>query len=731
MTRVAMGALAVLLLSREAWAQVDLTNATLDQLMRISVTTATRTEESLGSAPARIDVITAEQIQRRGYRSLTDVLKDLVDFKVDLAGDPDYPASLTIQGSRGSNLLIVLLDGIRISSPTNEPLPILANYPVHTAQQIEIVYGPASAVYGADAFAGVINIITKKNSTGLRAETSAGQFGLLDQTMSYGHDLGGRGQLLLGAQFQYDRQPDMTQYYPDDFGDLQGQRSGTFNSIFGPMTARGTVTPDYEAPIYAHSMQAHLTAGALQASAFANSERASTTSPYTPDNGVYNAEAFGRNSMVVGSLGYTQAFGSAVSFSTLTLSRHELDPDSGYWNVFSNFARSYKYAYGSMVKLDEQLTWKYTPRLTITTGATWERFVAIPQTADLNTPIASHAVPGTILDTNITDEFFTLHYQNAGAFAQLQQKLTPHVSITLGARADYNTRYGATFNPRAGVVLTPAATTTLKVLYGTAFLAPSPYESYLHYGSFYSLDGGATYQSDYWHVPNPDLKPQQKKTVEATLLQGLGRSIALSASGFYSRVTDLRVLSDPDQAYSGPYLGWPVAYIDFPVNEGTATTYGGTVGLETTHWFGQSGRLRSRVGISAVDGEIWHADAGTTSHYVPLGGMAPLQFRASADIEWGPWSVAPRMAILGHQRTFALERRGDGFVRRTIDGYTTVDVTMRRALSSRVSAFAMVENALDARYRHVNLRAFTNPEELVGSPQNPRRVSAGISLRIP
>jgi outer membrane receptor for ferrienterochelin and colicin len=729
MGRIVVCALAALLLAGEAGAQVDLANATLDELMRISVTTATRTEESVASAPARIEVITAEQIQRRGYRSLTDVLKDLVDFKVDLAGDPDYPASVTIQGSRGSNLLIVLLDGVRISSPTNEPMPILANYPVHSAQQIEIVYGPASAVYGADAFAGVINIITKKGSSGLAVDTSVGQFGLFNQTMSYGKRLSTGAQFLFGAQYQYDKQPDMTRYYPDDFGDLQGQRTGTFNSIFGPMNASGSVRPEFESPIYASSMQAQLTAGPLRASFFASSQRASTSSPYTPDNGIYNAEAFQKNTLIVGSLAYTRSFGRAVSTSTLTLSRHELDPESGYWNVFSGFTRSYKYAYGSMIKVDEQVTWRYTPRLTFTSGATWERFLSIPQTADLNAPVTSHSLlPGTLLGTNIPDELIKLRYENGGAFAQLQHKLTSQVALTLGARADYNTRYGATFNPRAGVVLTPAPATTLKVLYGTAFLAPSPYESYLHYGSFYSVDGGATYQSDYWHLGNPDLKPQKKKTVEVTLLQGLGPSLALSASSFYSNVTDLRVPTDPDQAYSGPYLGWPVAYIDFPVNEGHANTYGATVGLETTHWFGRSTRLHSRVAVSAVDGRVWHNDLTSS---VPIGAMVPFQLRGSMDLDWGAWSLAPRIAVLAKQRSLGLEARGDGFVRPTIDGYTTVDVAVRRVLSKQWTAFATFENAFDARYRQVNLRAYTNPEELVGVPQNPRRLSAGISIRLP
>src|SRR5207245_601026 len=147
--------------------------------------------------------------------------------------------------------------------------------------------------------------------------------------------------------------------------------------------------------------------------------------------------------------------------------------------------KSYKYAYGSMGSVEEQLSWKSGQRLTMTTGGTFERFFSIPQGADTNEPIQSQSLPGTILDTNIRDDFNTLHYTNTGGYLQAQYAATPRVALTLGARGDYNSRYGGTLNPRVGVVTQPTANTTLKFLYGTAFLAPSPYQAYGHWGSFY------------------------------------------------------------------------------------------------------------------------------------------------------------------------------------------------------------------------------------------------------
>jgi outer membrane cobalamin receptor len=720
----------------QAQTRTDIANLSLEGLMRVSVTTATRTEEILANAPGRVEVVTADQIRRRGYRSLADVLKDLVDFRVDLGADPDYPANIAVQGTRGSDLVIVLLDGVRVSSPTNEPLPVLGNYPVHTAQQIEILYGPASATYGADAFAAVVNVITKKNADadGVAADVSFGQDGLYSQTMSYGRRFGRSGNVLVAAQFLSDRQPDLTRFYPDDYQGLQAQHTGVFNTIFGPMIARSAVPPRFESPLSARSFQTSLSSNGLSLLLFASQERASTSLPYGPDNGVYSADAFNENNLLVASLAYTRPVGRATSTSTISMGRHELAPESGYFNVFSNLARSYKYAYGSMLKADEQLTWKPVGPVTLSAGGTAERFFAIPQTADLNAPVRSQNEPGTILDTTLVDEFVKVRYGNTGAYGQVRYTATPAISVTVGGRADYNTRYGATFNPRVGVVLRPRPVTTVKLLYGSAFLAPSPYESFAHYGSFYSVDGGATYVSDFWHLGNPNLRPQRKRTVEATLTQGVGAWFLVSASAFHSRIIDMLQGTDPDQAGSGTYLGWPVAYIDFPTNEGDATSYGGTVGVEMTRRFGAANRVDFKVALSYADGHTTNEDAhqneAGSARQVPLGAMVPLQLRSSLDLDWGLWSVAPRLTVVGPQRTLAFETRGDAMVRRTIDGYATVDVNVRRVLTGRLDGFVSVDNVFDARYRHVNMRAFTNPEELVGAPQNPRRAVAGLSIRV-
>lgn len=707
----------------------DLATMTIEDLMKVAITTASKEPEEVGSAPARVQIVTAAQIERRGYRSLLDVLKDLPEFKVDIGGDQDYPAEVTVRGTRGISRLVLLLDGIRISSPTNEPLPIVANYPVHNARQVEIVYGPASALYGADAFSATVNIISKDvtEAPGVTLGSSIGQFGLYNQTASYGVRMGATTSLMLSGQFLYDHQPDLSRVYPEDFRGLQGQQTGTFNTIFGPMTSKQPVSPAYDIPLSAHSVQARLLFGGFVLSLFESRSRISTTPAYTPDNGVYNPAAFNENHLLVGSGVYTRPIGRVTSTSTLMFSRHQLDPQSGYWNVFSNLEKSYKYAYGSLAKAEQQLSWKPVPSIQMTTGATIERFFAIPQGADLNAPVQSHHEPGTILDTNILDDFVKLHYANTGVFAQMRYAMIPRVTLTIGARGDYNTRFGSTFNPRVGLVMRPTDTTTVKALYGTAFLAPSPFQSYAHYGSFYSVDGGKTFASSYWHLSNPDLKPQHERTAEVEVSQSVGHTVLLSGSAFFSRFTDLIKSTDADQSYAGFYKGWPVDYIDFPVNEGKSSTYGGSLGVDYTRVFAADRRLQAHARVAYVDGREHNEEENIN---LQIGAMSPLRLQFGADLDWGLWSMAPRLSIVGAQRLLATTAVGGSVERRTLKGYATVDVNVRRSVFKSLDAFVTLENLFDRRYRTINTRAYTNPEELIGAPQNPRRVSVGLSLRI-
>ncbi len=247
-----------------AYSQSDtakLADLSLKDLLNIKVTTVSKTLQELGVAPATVTVVTREQIRIRGYQSLLDVLADLPDFKID---DKIYSVSgnsVLVRGTQGQQNFVILLDGIKISSPTSEALPVMENYPVNLAEQVEIVYGPSSALYGADAVSAVINIITRKapakNGLLVDATSMAGMYGYTNNTLFIAKKFSEHADIIISSQFYNNNQPDLSKLYKNDPQlSITPYTTGTFNTIFGTVTPSTPVTPQYQARTQAYNFYA-------------------------------------------------------------------------------------------------------------------------------------------------------------------------------------------------------------------------------------------------------------------------------------------------------------------------------------------------------------------------------------------------------------------------------------------------------------------------------------------
>ncbi|HEX9021978.1 MAG TPA: TonB-dependent receptor, partial [Nitrospirota bacterium] len=126
------------------------------------VVTATKTEKQPQDVTQSVTVITADEIQKSGATTVAEVMSTAAGVKVNDQGPLGSLASVSLRGSTYQQVL-VLLDGKRLNSANAggfdlSELPV----PVDAIERIEIVRGPSSALYGADAVGGVVNIITKK-----------------------------------------------------------------------------------------------------------------------------------------------------------------------------------------------------------------------------------------------------------------------------------------------------------------------------------------------------------------------------------------------------------------------------------------------------------------------------------------------------------------------------------------------------------------------------------------
>lgn len=148
----------------------ELMALSLDDLMQVQVITASRQAQSIDEAPANVTVVTAKTIQRRGYRNVIEVLMDIpgFDFSTYEDGGGEYPTHSSargIGGDPGNSKLLVMVDNmVQNHIAFNWAYGLGDEQLLNDVERIEIVQGPASALYGANAMAGVVHIITSRDN---------------------------------------------------------------------------------------------------------------------------------------------------------------------------------------------------------------------------------------------------------------------------------------------------------------------------------------------------------------------------------------------------------------------------------------------------------------------------------------------------------------------------------------------------------------------------------------
>ncbi|MCT7528105.1 TonB-dependent receptor [Aliarcobacter cryaerophilus] len=133
-------------------------------LDEITISSATKLEEKLKNVTANVDVITAEDIESRKFKTVIEALNSLSGVSISSYGGIGQLTSLFLRGMN-SDKTLVLIDGIRYNDPSGNG----ANFEhlmINDIDRIEVIKGAQSSIWGADASAGVINIITKSAQDG-------------------------------------------------------------------------------------------------------------------------------------------------------------------------------------------------------------------------------------------------------------------------------------------------------------------------------------------------------------------------------------------------------------------------------------------------------------------------------------------------------------------------------------------------------------------------------------
>jgi vitamin B12 transporter len=160
---------------------------TPESLPKVFVT-ATRTPQPVASLLSDVRAIDAEQIAAAGQSTLTELLQSQAGIEIVANGGAGQPSGVFLRGTN-TNHVVVLVDGVRINSATSGTTAF-ENIPLSEIDRIEILRGPASSLYGADAIGGVIQIFTKQGGDRFAASAGIGTWRTERYAASVARDFG-------------------------------------------------------------------------------------------------------------------------------------------------------------------------------------------------------------------------------------------------------------------------------------------------------------------------------------------------------------------------------------------------------------------------------------------------------------------------------------------------------------------------------------------------------------
>lgn len=462
-----------------------------------SIFGASKYEQKVSEAPSSVSIVTAEEIKKYGYRTLTDIVRSVRGLYATNDRSMDY------LGIRGFNRpgdyntrVLVLIDGHRINDNLYDSGHIGLNFPVDVdlIQQVEIIRGPSSSLYGTNAFFGVINVITKRGRDfkGLEISGEACSYQAFKERLTYGNRYeNGLEMLLSGSNYDSDGQD----YYCKEFDD--------------PATNNG-VAEDCDAHDV-HNLFSKLTYHDLTFEAYylKTNKGLPTASWGTIFNDPRTKEREQRYSL---DLKYNHLFENELE--VLARLYHEVYDYGGEW--------IYDYPPVTLFVDDDSGDW-WGGELQLVRTVFDRHKISLGGEYRLNRQQEFRGYDKDPFWLYLDED---RHEDNWGIYMQDEISILNNLIFNAGVRYDHYGTFGGTTHPRLALIYNPYEKTTLKFLYGEAFRAPNAYELY------YS-DEGETSKS------NPDLDPEMIETWELVWEQYLGDHLRAVASGFHYNIEDL------------------------------------------------------------------------------------------------------------------------------------------------------------------------------------------------
>ena len=474
----------------------DLSEASLEQLGDIKVYSASKHLQWSGEAPSSVTVIDAEEIQQHGYRTLADALQSVRGFFV--AYDRTY-SSIGVRGfcrpGDFNTRVLLLVDGHRLNDNIYDQAMLGTEFPIDIdlIQRIEIIRGPVSSLYGSNALFAVINVITRKSHevNGVEISAEAASFNAYEGRISYGGTLRQLDFMLSGTFYGAHGQNQL--FYPEyrttNYGIAGHMDDDQVASTLATISLRGFT---------------------LQ-TVFGSREKGIPTAPYGALFAVPGTRTIDAHSYI--DLRYEHNFATWNLLARTFYDRYTYRGTYMYAGPGQDreVNPNLDYGDGKWWGTELQLSRTLLRRNRVSVGGEYRDNIRQDQTNYNLRPLA------LLLDDRRSSFVGAAYLQNELA-------LTKSITLNAGLRYDYYSNIESSTDPRVALIYRAAAKTSLKFIYGQAFRVPNVYERY------YSIPP---------NLPNPLLKPETIRSMEAVWEQGLSRRMWLSTSIFYNSMDGL------------------------------------------------------------------------------------------------------------------------------------------------------------------------------------------------
>lgn len=507
----------------------------LEELVNLEVSLATGTAKPLSLAPSVASVITRSDIERMGATSLEEALAGVPGLHIG-AMFPYLTPHYSIRGvhTRLNPQVLLLVDGQPMTFAYQGPKSQLSSMPMAMVERVEVIRGPGSALYGADAFAGVINIITMKRSAlgSLESGVGYGSFDKRDAWLRHGSTLAG-WDTTFGLEYRHSDGDDERIISRDQQTNLDNlptiKAFGRPPASLAPGPAQTQYTYyDSSLSLSKHGFVGKLTGQIMKDHGLGTGLTSALDSSGTADSRKFMTDLGYRYQELRDwdlNLDFRYKYEKADSLARM-FPPGALLAIGADGNVTAPNTPGAKFVlfsdglFGEPIITDHMLHTELSGlyegfrdhRLRLAGGVNWNDVKTdnyknfgpgVINVAALAPSPAINVIDGTLTHLDSSSPYIFMSDQRRTVYnlsLQDEWQFAEKWELTGGGRYDYYSDFGETFNPRAALVWQTRPELTSKLMYGRAFRAPSFSEMYL--------------KNNPSNLGNPSLKPETIDTLE-------------------------------------------------------------------------------------------------------------------------------------------------------------------------------------------------------------------------